>query len=137
MVHKTSSIEITAALANQLADKLQTECLNARKLLFWDPLLGYNHNMGGVRTEASLQQIESHINNISGGKIRFSLRSHRQLWFEIDDVDRLYIINAPRQYHIEYDSKELNPYLRVAKELRKAARERTIMHQTYEYLHAA
>ena len=34
----------------QKVNFLQEKALEIRRNLFYDPILGYNHNMGGVRT---------------------------------------------------------------------------------------
>lgn len=130
-----------ASIAETLSAKLQAECLIIRKKLFFDPnhKIGFNHNMGGVRTEASVKEAETYINNISGNLIRFKFRSHRMLWFTVQGVSKRYILTAPNQFacNIE-DSKKMNPYLKIEKEVLKAASELRIMERVYnELLNAA
>lgn len=43
-------LSIVATMAEELASKLQDESLKIRKDLFFDPELGFSHNLGGVRT---------------------------------------------------------------------------------------
>lgn len=54
------------------------------------PQKGFNHNMGGVRTEVSLQDVTNRVNSITDGFITFHFVSHRRLWFEIEGVNKRY-----------------------------------------------
>lgn len=119
----------------KLAAKLQAECLKVRTLLFYDSESGFDHNVGGVRTEASVKNAEAYINNISGGLICFKFRSHRMLWFTVQGVSKRYVLSAPNQfvYGIK-DSVRMNPFLTIEKELLMAAKELRIMEQAYSEL---
>ena len=134
----TISLSTTATMVEKLAAKLQAECLKVRQHLFYDPDNGFNHNMGGVRTGASVKDAEAYINNICGCLIRFKFRSHRMLWFTIQGVSKRYILSAPNQFvdDIE-DSVKMNPYLTIESELRKAASELRLMERGYNLLMAA
>lgn len=135
----TISLSTTVAITEKLAAKLQAECLKVRTLLFYDSECGFDHNVGGVRTEASVKNAEAYINNISRGLICFKFRSHRMLWFTVQGVSKRYILTAPNQFasNIE-DSKKMNPYLKIEKEVLKAASELRIMERVYnELLNAA
>ena len=125
----------SATVVEQLAAKLQTEGLKFRKLLFFDPERGFNHNMGGVRTSASVKNAEAYINNISGGVVRFKFRSHRMLWFTVQGVAKRYIISAPNQFDFyTTESDKTNPYLKIERELMRAASELRMMEQAYDEL---
>ena len=135
----TISLTSTIAIAVKLAAKLQAECLKVRKQLFYDPKSGFCHNVGGVRTDASGNDVEAYINNLTDNLIRFKFRSHRMLWFTVQGVSKRYILTAPNQFasNIE-DSKKMNPYLKIEKEVLKAASELRIMERVYnELLNAA
>ena len=135
----TISLTSTIAIAVKLAAKLQAECLKVRKQLFYDPKSGFCHNVGGVRTDASVNEVETYINNLTDNLIRFKFRSHRMLWFTVQGVSKRYILAAPTQFanNIE-DSKKMNPYLKIEKEVLKAASElRTMERVYYELLNAA
>lgn len=135
----TNSLTSTIAIAVKLAAKLQAECLKVRKQLFYDPKSGFCHNVGGVRTDASVNEVETYINNLTDNLIRFKFRSHRMLWFTVQGVSKRYILAAPTQFasNIE-DSKKMNPYLKIEKEVLKAASElRTMERVYYELLNAA
>jgi len=131
----TISLSTTATMVEKLAAKLQAECLKVRRLLFYDPDNGFNHNMGGVRTRASVKDAEAYINNLSGCLIRFKFRSHRMLWFTIQGVSKRYILTVPNQFdYFAVDSDKTNPYLTIEPELRKAASELKMMGQAYNEL---
>ena len=131
----TISLTTTAAIAERLAAKLQAECMKVRTLLFYDSGRGFDHNVGGVRTEASAKVAEASINNISGCLIRFKFRSHRMLWFTIQGVSKRYILAAPNQFdYYTVESDETNPYLKIKSELLKAASEMRKMEVVYKEL---
>ena len=122
----------------RLAVKLQEECQNARRQLFYDPLKEFDHNMGGVRTRALLEDVTKRINDITDGDIEFHFVSHRRLWFEIKGVDKRYTIYTANEY--DYDTKEsaaTNPYNKIAVEVIKALKERDEMEKMYQLLIAA
>lgn len=141
MVKEASSLSLfhAATLAEKLAAKLQAECLKVRKQLFYDPKRGFSHNVGGVRTEASVKEAEAFINNLSGNLIRFKFRSHRMLWFTVEGVSKRYILTAPNQFdYYTVESDETNPYLKIRNELLKVASEMRKMEVVYnELLNAA
>ena len=125
----------SATVVEKLAAKLQAEGLKVRKLLFFDPERGFNHNMGGVRTCASIKNAEAYINNISGGVVRFKFRSHRMLWFTVRGVAKRYIISTPNQFDFDtLESDKTNPYLKIEGELMQAASELRMMEQAYAEL---
>ncbi len=131
----TISLTTTAAIVERLAVKLQAECMKVRTLLFYDSGRGFDHNVGGVRTEASAKVAEASINNISGCLIRFKFRSHRMLWFTIQGVSKRYILAAPNQFgYYTVESDETNPYLKIKSELLKAASEIRKMEVVYNEL---
>jgi len=131
----TISLTTTAAITEELAAQLQTECMKVRKLLFYDSVKGFDHNMGGVRTGESVKVIEAYINNMSGCLIRFKFRSHRMLWFTIQGVSKRYILSSPNQYdYCTLESEQTNPYLKIESELLKAASELRIMELAYNKL---
>ena len=137
MVKKTSvfSLQNVAMLVDMFAAKLQAECIEVRRELFFDPVLGFNHNMGGVRTGASRKEATEKINAITNGVVEFHFISHRRLWFQIKGVDKRYIIHASNEYLFETeDSTKMNPYEKVAKELIKAAKEWGQMEELYNNL---
>ena len=132
------SISTTAAMIEQLAAKLQAEGLKARRLLFYDPRNGFNHNMGGVRTRASLEEATERVNAITNGFIKFHFVSHRRLWFEVEGVDKRYTLHCANEY--DFNTKEshaTNPYNKIANEIVKALKERDEMEQMYQQLIAA
>lgn len=131
----TISLTTTAAIAERLAAKLQAECMKVRTLLFYDSERGFDHSVGGVRTEASAKVAEACINNISGCLIRFKFRSHRMLWFTIQGVSKRYILTSPNQFdYYTVESDETNPYLKIKNELLKAASEMRKMEVVYNEL---
>ena len=134
----TISLPTTAAKAKELAPKLQAECLKVRKQLFYDPQKGFNHNMGGVRTEVSLQDVTNRVNSITDGFITFHFVSHRRLWFEIEGVNKRYTLHCANEY--DFDTREsaaTNPYNKIAVAIKKALKERDEMERTYQLLIAA
>ena len=134
----TISLPTTAAKAKELAPKLQAECLKVRKQLFYDPQKGFNHNMGGVRTEASLQDATNKVNAITDGFITFHFVSHRRLWFEVKGVDKRYTLHCANEYDFyTKESADTNPYNKIAVAIKKALRERDEMERTYQLLIAA
>lgn len=131
----TISLPTTAAKAKELAPKLQAECLKVRKQLFYDPQKGFNHNMGGVRTEASLQDATNKVNAITDGFITFHFVSHRRLWFEVKGVDKRYTLHCANEYDFyTQESADTNPYNKIAVAIKKALRERDEMERTYQLL---
>ena len=121
-----------------LARKIQEESLKVRKELFYDQELGFDHNMGGVRTRASLEDVTKRINDITDGYIEFHFVSHRRLWFEIKGVDKRYTIHTANEY--DYYTKEspaTNPYNKIAAAVIKALKERDEMEKMYQHLIAA
>ena len=134
----TILLSITAAKAKELAPKLQAECLKVRKQLFYDPQKGFNHNMGGVRTEVSLQDATNKVNAITDGFITFHFVSHRRLWFEVEGVDKRYTLYCANEYDFRTkESAATNPYSRISKEVMKAIKERDEMEKMYQLLNAA
>jgi len=134
----TILLSITAAKAKELAPKLQAECLKVRKQLFYDPQKGFNHNMGGVRTEISLQDATNKVNAITDGFITFHFVSHRRLWFEIEGVDKRYTLHCANEYAFyTRESAAINPYNKIAAAIIKALKERDEMERTYQLLIAA
>ena len=134
----TILLSITAAKAKELAPKLQAECLKVRKQLFYDPQKGFNHNMGGVRTEVSLQDATNKVNAITDGFITFHFVSHRRLWFEIEGVDKRYTLHCANEYDFyTRESAATNPYNKIAAAIIKALKERDEMERTYQLLIAA
>jgi len=134
----TILLSITAAKAKELAPKLQAECLKVRKQLFYDPQKGFNHNMGGVRTEVSLQDATNKVNAITDGFITFHFVSHRRLWFEIEGVDKRYTLHCANEYAFyTRESAAINPYNKIAAAIIKALKERDEMERTYQLLIAA
>lgn len=133
-VNKQNRLQIAATIAEKLAATIQVKCLSIRKELFFDPILGFNHNMGGVRTRASIKNAEAYINNISGNYIQFKFRSHRMLWFTVKGVAKRYIISTPNQFDYSIESIATNPYLKIENELLKAASELRMMDQVYSEL---
>ena len=132
------TLSTTAKTIEQLASKLQAEGLKIRKLLFFDPERGFNHNMGGVRTSASLEDATKRINAITDGFIKFHFVSHRRLWFEVEGIDKRYTLHCANEY--DFNTKEApdtNPYNKVANELVKALKERDEMEKMYQLLIAA
>jgi len=135
MTTTTISLTTTAAITEKLAAKLQAECMKVRTLLFYDSECGFDHNVGGVRTSASVKVAEASINNISGCLIRFKFRSHRMLWFTIQGVSKRYVLTAPNQFdYYTVESDQTNPYLKIKNELLKAASEMRKMEVGYNEL---
>ena len=121
-----------------LARKIQEESLKVRKELFYDQELGFDHNMGGVRTRASLEDVTKRINDITDCYIEFHFVSHRRLWFEIKGVDKRYTIHAANEFdYYTKDSAATNPYNKIAAAVIKALKERDEMERTYQLLIAA
>lgn len=122
----------------QKVNCLQELALEIRRSLFCDPILGYNHNMGGVRTNASLEDATNNINSITGGFIKFHFVSHRRLWFEVEGVDKRYTLHCAKEY--DFNTKEsaaTNPYNKIAAAVIMALKERDEMERTYQLLIAA
>lgn len=112
--------------------------LEIRRKLFCDPILGYNHNLGGVRANASLEDATNSINSITGSFIKFHFVSHRRLWFEVEGVDKRYTLHCANEYDFDTkDSPANNPYTKIASEIVKALKERAKMEQMYQLLIAA
>lgn len=127
-----------ATRLEQLASKLQSEGLKIRKLLFFDPERGFNHNMGGVRTSASPEDETKRINAITDGFIKFHFVSHRRLWFEVQGVDKRYTLHCANEYDFKTkESPVTNPYSKIANAIVKALKEREEMEKMYQLLIAA
>jgi len=134
----TITLPTTAAQTEKLAVELQAECMKVRRYLFYDPERGFNHNMGGVRTGASLQDATNKVNAITDSFITFHFVSHRRLWFQIKGVDKRYNLHAANEY--DFNTKEsaaTNPYNKIAEAILKALKERDEMERTYQLLIAA
>ena len=134
----TDPLQDIALFAEKQSAKIQAECLRERKNLFFDSVLGFDYNMGGVRTKASLEDATEKINAITNGFIKFHLVSHRRLWFEVEGVDKRYILHCANEY--AFNTKEspvTNPYRKIANAIMKALKERDEMEQMYKQLIAA
>ncbi len=117
------------------AKRIEEECLNVRKELFYDPEDGYNHNIGGVRSRASVKKAEARVDNLTGGLVRFKFRSHRLLWFSIHGIDKRYILDCANKYnYTTIDCDETNPYLKIEKELLNAASDLMMIDKAYNEL---
>lgn len=124
-----------AKLIRTQAGKIQDACLKARKELFYDPAMGFNHNIGGVRTSASVKNAEARVDNLTCGLVRFKFRSHRLLWFTIQGVEKRYVIECPNKWNYELkDTDESNPYLTIEQELRNAASEMMMIDNVFNNL---
>ena len=135
---ETSITLSTTTNVEKLAAELQTKCLIAREQLFYDPVRFFDHNMGGVRTRTSLEDVTKRINAITNGFISFHFVSHRRLWFEIEGVDKRYTLHCANEY--DFRTKEsgfTNPYNKIAAAVIKALKERNEMERTYQLLIAA
>lgn len=135
---ETSITLSTTTNVEKLAAELQTKCLIAREQLFYDPVSFFDHNMGGVRTRTSLEDVTKRINAITNGFISFHFVSHRRLWFEIEGVDKRYTLHCANEY--DFRTKEsgvTNPYNKIAAAVIKALKERNEMERTYQLLIAA
>lgn len=132
------NIETAIAEARKKANLIQEIALEIRKELFYDPIKCFNHNMGGVRTEASLQDATNKVNAITDGFITFHFVSHRRLWFELKGVDKRFTLHSANEY--DFNTKEsaaTNPYNKIAVAIKKALNERDEMERTYQLLIAA
>ena len=128
----------TTTNVEKLAAELQTKCLIAREHLFYDPIRFFDHNMGGVRTRTSLEDVTKRINAITNGFISFHFVSHRRLWFEIEGVDKRYTLHCANEYDFRTkESAVTNPYNKIAAAVIKALKERDEMERTYQLLIAA
>lgn len=135
---ETSITISTTTNVVKLAAELQTKCLIARRQLFYDPLKEFDHNLGGVRTSASLEDATRRINAITNGFISFHFVSHRRLWFEIEGVDKRYTLHCANEYDFRTkESAVTNPYNKIAAEVIMALKERNEMERTYQLLIAA
>lgn len=135
---ETSITISTTTNVVKLAAELQTKCLIAREQLFYDPIKKFDYNMGGVRTDASIEDATRRINAITNGFISFHFVSHRRLWFEIEGVDKRYTLHCANEY--DFRTKEsgvTNPYNKIAAAVIKALKERNEMERTYQLLIAA
>lgn len=138
MVTPFLNIETAIAEARKKADFIQESALEIRKELFYDPIKGFNHSMGGVRTEASLQDATNKVNAITNGFVTFHFVSHRRLWFEVEGVDKRYTLHCAKEY--DFNTKEstaTNPYNKIAGAVIKALKERDEMEKMYQLLIAA
>lgn len=127
-----------ASQVQELATKLQEKCQDARRLLFYDPIRKYDYSMGGVRTNASLEDVTKEVNAITNGFITFHFVSHRRLWFEVEGVDKRYTLHCVKEY--DFNTKEsaaTNPYNKIAIAVIKALKERDEMEKMYQLLIAA
>jgi hypothetical protein len=132
------NIETAIAEARKKADLIQEIALEIRKQLFYDPIKGFDHNMGGVRTEVSLQDVTNRVNSITDGFITFHFVSHRRLWFEIEGVNKRYTLHCANEYDFyTRESAATNPYNKIAVAIKKALKERDEMERTYQLLIAA
>ena len=133
------TLSMVATMAEKLAAKLQDKSLEVRKELFFDPELGFNHNMGGLRgTSASRKEATEKVNAITNGVIEFHFISHRMLWFQTKGVDKRYMLNAPNEYKYGIEeSAKMNPYCKIASELKNAAKEWREMDEMYQLIKAA
>ena len=135
---KTSITLSTTTNVEKLAAELQTKCLIAREHLFYDPVSFFDHNMGGVRTRASLEDATRRINAITDGFIEFHFVSHRRLWFEVEGVDKRYTLHSANEYDFNTkESADTNPYKKIAAAVIKALKERDEMEKMYQLLIAA
>ena len=138
MATRILNIETAIAEARKKADFIQESALEIRKELFYDPIKGFNHNMGGVRTGASLKDATNKVKAITGGFITFHFVSHRRLWFEIEGVDKRYTLHSANEYDFyTRESAATNPYNMIAAAIIKALKERDEMERTYQLLIAA
>ena len=134
----TITLPTTAAQTEKLAVELQAECMKVRRYLVYDPERGFNHNMGGVRTGASLQDATNKVNAITDSFITFHFVSHRRLWFEVEGVDKRYTLHCANEYDFKTkESADTNPYNKIAAAIIKALKERDEMERTYQLLIAA
>ena len=132
------SLATTAAIVENLTSRLQTEGLKVRERLFYDKERGFNHNMGGVRTDASIEDETRRINAITDDFITFHFVSHRRLWFELEGVDKRYTLHCANEYDFyTKESAATNPYNEIAVEVIKALKERDEMEKMYQHLIAA
>jgi hypothetical protein len=124
-----------AKLIRTQAGKIQDACLKARKELFYDPAMGFNHNIGGVRTSASVKNAEARVDNLTCGLVRFKFRSHRLLWFTIQGVEKRYVIECANKWNYGLkDTNESNPYLTIEQELHNAASEMMMIDNVFNNL---
>ena len=138
MATRILNIETAIAEARKKADLIQEIALEIRMELFYDPIKGFNHNNGGVRTEASLQDATNKVNAITDGFISFHFVSHRRLWFEIEGVDKRYTLYSANEYDFyTKESADTNPYYKIAAAVIEALKERDEMEKTYQLLIAA
>ena len=138
MATRIMNIETAIAEARKKANLIQEIALEIRKELFYDPIKCFNHNMGGVRTEASLQDATNKVNAITDGFITFHFVSHRRLWFELKGVDKRFTLHSANEY--DFNTKEsaaTNPYNKIAVAIKKALNERDEVERTYQLLIAA
>lgn len=120
------------------AEKIQKACLIARKELFYDSVHGFDHNIGGVRTRASVKGAEARVDNLTCGLVRFKFRSHRLLWFSIRGLEKRYILDCANKY--DYSTKDgvkTNPYLNIEDELLNAASDLMKIDKAYNELFKA
>jgi len=135
MATRILNIETAIAEARKKADLIQEIALEIRKQLFYDPIKGFDHNMGGVRTEVSLQDATNKVNAITDNFISFHFVSHRRLWFEIEGVDKRYTLHSTNEYDFyTRESAATNPYNKIAAAIIKALKERDEMERTYQLL---
>ena len=111
--------EITS---NWTPELVQEEALKSREILFKDPILGFDYASAGVRTNASVEDEENRVNAITNNLVRFVFISHRHLIMDV--AGRIVNLHAPNEFgnynnRNDKDSKTNNPYLKIAREIRK------------------
>lgn len=141
MATKSNSMISPSFMAKMIrtqARKIQDACLKVREELFYDPAMGFNHNIGGVRTRASVKNAEARVDNLTGNLIRFKFRSHRLLWFTIQGVEKRYVIECANKwiYGLK-DTDESNPYLTIEQVLNNVASELMMIDNVYNNLFKA
>lgn len=107
---------------NWTPEQVQEEALKSREILFKDPISGFDYASEGVRTNASAAEEEKRVNAITNNLVKFTFISHRQLIMIVDDNE--IILQATNKYGNykntnEMDNKSNNPYLRIAREIKK------------------
>lgn len=131
-VKTTFTPSFMANVIRNQAGKIQEACLKVRKELFYDPARGFDHNIGGVRTRASVKSAEARVDNLTCGLVRFKFRSHRLLWFSIRGLEKRYILDCANKY--DYSTKDgvkTNPYLNIEDELLNAASDLMVIDKAY------
>lgn len=107
-------------------DTVQEQCLVSRRKLYYDAIDGFNYAAGRILVPvAEIEAEESRLAQLTNGLVKFTLVSHRELWFGLDGCDKLYHLAAPNKYGNigsanDIDSPAVNPYLRIAHTLKQA-----------------